>query len=204
MFKRISNHSDQDLIADIQAGGARRQRAVNQLFRQYTGFIFRGIKQYRLQELEAKDAYADAVVVLTDHVISGRFEGRSKVSTYLFQIFSNKCVDQVRRNTTYKSEQEKDWTHEFPDLPDSSKDFLNRLIKLEEFDQVKGLMEQLGERCKELIWAADYWGYKPDEIAEKMNFKTTKSAITAKYKCMERLRKLIQKQKNPRGRTIDI
>ena len=71
-----------------------------------------------IRDSDCSMEYSDAVLTVIEHLTSGRFEGRSELETYLYQIFTNKCVDLIRRNTTKKAQ-----VH----LPEQLTDSLNLL-----------------------------------------------------------------------------
>lgn len=94
----FSRHpGDADLIAGIRAGGAQRQLYENKLYKKYDYFIADGVRKHRLTEDDCFSAYSDAIMTVIENIVSSRFEGRSELKTYLYQIFSNKCVDAIRK-----------------------------------------------------------------------------------------------------------
>lgn len=187
-MKLISKtHSDQSLILDIQAGGIRAERAAAGLFRQYAFFVKKRPAKYALNDEDALDAYSDAYLAVVDHIKSGRFRGESSIKTYLSRIFRNKCVDKARKNATMKV----DWVEEFPDLPDASKDFMRRMISSEEFKGVREKLSKLSENCNKMLMMSAQ-GYSPVEIAEALGLATARSASSQRYKCLEKLKKMMK------------
>lgn len=186
--------SDSEIIGGILEGGVPRERMVQQLFDQYSGWIRNGVKKHRLNEEEVLDAYTDAILGGVDQIISGKFERKSQLSTWLFQIFSNKCVDRIRQKSTHKYKQHQQWTNDLIHLGQEDREIVARLVQDERLAQLSSLIDQLGERCKQLIWDTEYWGYELGEIASKLGLKDARSASTQKYRCMEKLRHLIRKK----------
>ena len=191
--RKRKSDSDAELIKGLRSPGISFEKAATALFAQYQGYVFRMLKKYpALGEEEIHDAYADAIDATIRKVIRQEFdEQKGKLSTLLFQIFSNKCIDRIRHNTNHKAEWEKELAEITPDLPVASQDFLRSVMAEEAFRGVESLMEDLHPPCKELILAFDYWGYRPDEVAGQLGYKNGKTASQAKYKCMEKLRKMI-------------
>lgn len=177
--------TDQEIIEGLRAGGAARQRCEKALYQRHLEFVRLRPRKYQLSQEEARDCYTDAFLVVVDHVISGRFEGRSSLKTYFSKIFRNKCVDAFRKKTT----REVNWVEQFPDLPDASQDFLRELMGQEAVHTLRAKMQQLSARCQELLLLAGQ-GYSPREIAERMGFKTPASASSQRYKCLDRLKQL--------------
>ncbi|MEM7372723.1 MAG: sigma-70 family RNA polymerase sigma factor [Bacteroidota bacterium] len=186
--------SDQDIIQAIRQGGTEKERMARRLFDQYVGWVGQAMKKHRLTEEEALDAYTDSILAGVRQLESGTFEGKSQVHTWLFQIFSNKCVDKIRRKTTHKSKLVQLWTSELPELSDAARNKLQEMIQTETLLQLKHLIHQLGEKCKHLIWDTEYWGIELKELAQKLGLKDARSASTQKYRCMEKLRVLIRKK----------
>lgn len=178
---------DVQLLADIQAGGIARERAATQVYDQHLRFVYRMIKDKGLTEEEARDAYVDAVLAVVEQVAQGKFRGESRLSTYLFQILTFKSIDQLRR----KGARRVDTTDEMPDLADPAQNALERLGLDQEVGQLTGLMGRLGERCRGILLDWAYHGYSMEEIAQRHALKDATSAATQKYKCFQRLKKLL-------------
>ncbi len=187
-MKPISKiHSDEAIILEIRLGGIHGELAKTNLFRQYAYFVRKRPAKYGLTEEDALDAYTDAYLAVIDHIKSGRFRGESSIKTYLSRIFRNKCVDKARRNATMKV----DWVEEFPDLRDESRNFLQTIISREELKGVRKKLALLNEKCREmLLMSAE--GYSPLEIAQKLNLATARSASSQRYKCLEKLKKMMK------------
>lgn len=147
-----------------------------------------------LSQPDILDAYIDAVDAVIKKVLSHEYNDElAKLSTLLYQIFSNKCIDQLRRITNHKNEWRRNLDSITEDLPVKSQDFLQSIMEQDELEDVMEVMDRLGENCKDLILDFDYWGYKPEEVAKRRGYKNGKSASQAKYRCMEELRKMINK-----------
>ncbi|MCU0327239.1 MAG: RNA polymerase subunit sigma-24, partial [Spirosomaceae bacterium] len=97
-FNRKS--ADNELIKGIRAGGTQRRYFENLLYDKYSYLIRDATRKHKIEEEDASMAYSDAILTGIENIASGRFEGRSELKTYIFQIFYNKCVDVIRRNTT--------------------------------------------------------------------------------------------------------
>src|SRR5687767_12196455 len=97
-------HSDNELIVGLQQPEPSRRTYEDSLYLQFRYFIEEGIRKFQLTKEESFSCYSDAVLHVIQNIRSKTFEGRSLLKTYLYQIFHNKCVDQVRKNTTHKGE----------------------------------------------------------------------------------------------------
>lgn len=180
---------DAELIEGIRAGGAQRRLAENQLYKKYVYLIADGVRKHRLTEDDCASAYSDAILTLFDHVANGRFEGRSELKTYLFQIFTYKCVDAIRKKTTNRSSVHDALSLDdtLMQLPDEARSAVQRLIGESDVEQLHRHLRELGEKCRTMILS---WGegYSDDEIAQAMGYNTAAVAKTSRLRCLEKLR----------------
>ncbi|MFD2933306.1 RNA polymerase sigma factor [Spirosoma flavum] len=181
--------SDAELMVGIRAGGTQRRLYENKLYQKYQYLITDGTRKHRLTEDECASAYSDAVLTVLEHINSGRFEGRSELKTYLYQIFTNKCVDEIRKKTTNRSRVH--YTTSLDDslmqLPDEARSVVQHLIAQSDVEKLHQQLRDLGEKCRTMILS---WGegYSDDEIAQAMGYNSSAVAKTSRLRCIEKLR----------------
>ncbi|GAB3506248.1 RNA polymerase sigma factor [Spirosoma knui] len=180
---------DADLMAGIRAGGTQRRLYENKLYEKYDYLIADGTRKHRLSEDECASAYSDAVLTIFEHITTGRFEGRSELKTYLYQIFTNKCVDAIRKKTTNRSSVHDAFSLDdsLMQLPDEAKSAVQRLIAQSDVENLYRHLRELGEKCRAMILS---WGegYSDDEIAAAMGYNTAAVAKTSRLRCLDKLR----------------
>lgn len=184
-----SEFTDQQIIAGIKAGGAQQERFVNYIFDTYQGLVIQATRKHKLTEEGARDAYTDAVIALRRQVLNGNFRGESAVSTYLYRIYQNKCIDAIRKMSRQRVPTE----YEFPDIADPAKDALSHMSVQEEFAAVQRYMDGLGEICKQVLMDCLFWKYDMEEVAKRSGLPSSKIASDRKYKCLQKLRKNMKK-----------
>ena len=187
MLGKKRTYSDQLIIEGIQKGGVEREKFIHYLFDTHQGFLHKVRKKQFLSIEEAQDAYADAVVKLASQISLGKFRGDSKLSTYFYTIFYNKCVDVSRKKASHTSTT----IEEYPELSDPAANILHKMDVADEARQVRGVMDSMGATCKEILLDWAYMGYSMEEIAQRRNLKTADSARSLKYKCLKKLRELL-------------
>jgi RNA polymerase sigma factor (sigma-70 family) len=180
---------DSSIIEAIRTGGPQRRSYENQLYGKYAYLIRDGVRKHRLSQDDCSIAYSDAVLTVIEHLASGRFEGRSELKTYLHQIFSNKCVDLIRRNATkraqvYRPEALDDSLNL---LPDEARSVIQELIQQQDGDLLRQRLDEIGDKCRRILWA---WGegYKDEEIAERLSYQSAAVAKTSRRRCLDKLR----------------
>ncbi len=187
MLGKKRTYTDQSIIEGIKKGGPYREKSINLLFDSNLGFLHTIRKKLFLSPEEAQDAYADAVVKLTSQISLGKFRGESKLSTYFYKIFYNKCVDVSRKKASNAHTK----VEEYPELSDPAANLLHKMDVADEAMQVRKVMEKMGETCKNILLDWAYMGYSMEEIAQRRSLKTAESARSLKYKCLKKLRELL-------------
>lgn len=199
MFLFKKTLKDEDILHGIRAGGTQRRLYENKLYEKYHYLVREAQFKHKISDDDAQSAYSDALLTVIEHILLGRFEARSELKTYLYQIFTNKCVDQIRKNTTNKAAPQQNsigiddtlaW------LPDEAQSVVRKLMVESEVELLRERLRQLGDKCREMILA---WGegYSDEEIAQMMAYNTAAVAKTSRLRCLEKLKEKYQ-------RTLDI
>lgn len=130
------------------------------------------------QEL-AKDIYQQSILIFYENIQSGRLTLlTSQVKTYLFSIGRNKYYEAVR-------EQKKSDDFKPEDIDDES-------LPEELLQKVETNLERLGEPCRSLLVEYYYHKRSMEQLVVMFDYKNADSAKNQKYKCLERLRKLMK------------
>lgn len=184
-----SLYSDESLIKDILAGGIPKRRATDIFYKAHYKYIFEGQKKYELSEDDAITAYLEALTKVVKKVESGSFEGKSKLSTYLYRTFFNCCVDITRLDTSNKYKH--DDLSGILNLADHAQNQLQTLLSNDTLELLKKLMDGIGKKCKDLLIAIEIDGFTTEEVAESLGLKYSSIAQT-KYRCMEKFKVAVQ------------
>lgn len=183
--------SDGDLLEGILMEGAQRRHFENLLYTKYSYLIRDGIRKHQLSEDDCSMVYSDTILSIINNIQAGKFEGRSEFKTYVYQIFTNKCVDLLRKNATNK--QKVNLGSSIEDyiniLPDESRGVIEHLIEQYDTDLLRKRIYELGEKCTKMLlaWAE---GFMDQEIAAQLGYQTAAVVKTSRLRCMERLRTL--------------
>ncbi|MEO0895462.1 MAG: sigma-70 family RNA polymerase sigma factor [Bacteroidota bacterium] len=178
---------EKELMEGLLKSGTEKEQYEQMMFKEYMNIIWKGKHKYNLTEEEAKDAYTDAMLASMKAIRKGSFRGESSLFSYIQSIFFKKCIDQFNRRKTSFDEYEETSMQ----IPDSSQDVLAKLEVRDKFIQLKLHLNQLGERCKELLlYFAE--GYSMEEITSIMGFANARTAASQKYNCKKQLLKLME------------
>ena len=180
---------DTEIINGLLLNNNQRLSYEKALYQQYRYFIQEGCRKHGVSYEDSFSAYSDAVLSLILNVRNARFDGRSSLKTYLFQIFSNKCIDLLRKNTTNKNKanQSVGEPELLSHLSDGARSVIEKLIDRQKTAAIRQYLETIGEKCKEILLLFED-GYTDNEIAERLAYNTAAVAKTTRLRCLEKIK----------------
>lgn len=152
--------------------------------------VFPKVKSYILQnsgdEDQAKDIFQEAFMVAWQKVKTGEFhpQNATAMQGFLFQVSKNKWLDWLR-SSRFKRESSLDAIS--MDVADSEEEMLQE----ERLSILEKAFQKLGESCQELLQQFYYQKVSLEDLAKKFGW-TAQTAKNNKYRCMEKLRKIIK------------
>lgn len=187
----LKSNNDTDIVNGILASGSQVRVFENRLYDKFVYLIREGVWKHKLTEDECSMAYSDTVLTVIENIQKGKFEGRSELKTYVYQIFNNKCVDAIRKNTTNKQQVNRgapidDYLYI---LPDETRGIIETLISRFDASLLQKRIAELGGKCKQMLLA---WGegFMDQEIAAEMGYQSAAVVKTSRLRCLEKLKVL--------------
>jgi RNA polymerase sigma factor (sigma-70 family) len=176
--------TDIEIINLIKKGDPMGLSTAYQVFRKE--FIHWMMRFKKCGEEDAREHYQAAILIVYDNVHAGKLDNLlCSLKTYIFGIGKNLTMQQYResnRQNTLKAEFfVQTYLHEEAETfqTDANLEIISRSFN------------KLGEPCHELL---DQYYFKRKnmiQIASEMGYKNFETAKNQKYKCMERLRKMV-------------
>ena len=152
---------------------------------------FSSVRRYVLAnsgtEEEAKDVYQEAFIIAWRKVQNNSFTENyeNALPAFIFKIAKFKWLDELRRKKIQI----------LKTLPAENEVESEEEISFDETDKWIGVIvekiKQLDERCRNLLTQFYYGGKKIKDLAKEHNW-TEATAKNNKYRCLEKLRKLIK------------
>ena len=163
------------------------------LYKKYYPMALSIVYQNNGTEEEAIDVFQDSIISFYESIRNDVFRGDSSINTYLYSTIRNQWLTKLKRNKRTIN------------LEGDSLEFQNfteeKQISQEEFkSKITYLLNQIGESCKNILINYYYENCSMKEIMQIMGFSTEKSAKSQKYKCMQKLIDLIDK--NPKYKNL--
>jgi len=181
---------DADIAAAIVGKESDRNRALQHLV-QGAGWrlqVIRHVASNSGTEEDGEEVFFDALTIFDRNVREGKFEGRSTMNTYFFQIAKFVWLKRLaKRRPALDPLKLQD---EAPLMEDSVE---KMLISLEHESVFAQVMAQIGERCKR-IFELFHLGHSMAEIAQEVGISDADQAKKEKSRCKKRLLNLLSER----------
>jgi RNA polymerase sigma factor (sigma-70 family) len=170
------------IITAILAGD---QKVFNDLYEYEFPKVVRLIKKNSGDIDSAKDIFQDALVILIEKANRTELDLTCSFNTYLYSICKILWKEQLQRdNKTMQLDDS--YNHLITDII-----FVNNDIIPDIYDEVNNSIEKLGDSCKQLLECYYYKKMSWIDIANTLGYKNAESARNQKYKCLEKIRKMV-------------
>lgn len=153
--------------------------------------VFPRVKSYILlnsgSEDDALDIYQDAIVALCKQIRLKRYDKRHEVAGFLYSVSRNLWINKAKRDSRMSQMPEN------YDFAEENTDYTDYILTKENEKALKTITELLGQKCFDLLKHSIFLKTTTEEIIEKMGFSTANAVKTQKYKCKQKLLKILDK-----------
>lgn len=137
--------------------------AMEDIYRNYSGFIFRTALRITSSEVDAEDVTQEVFIRVFKNL--NNFKFNSAFSTYLYRITINIAINYTRNLNSKKSSNPGFAYHE----PIDNENVAEQLEKKELTEQFFKTLNLLGEEMRECFYLKEVEGMKYEEIASLLN-----------------------------------
>lgn len=178
--------TENQLIEEIRNGN---QKLLAETYHRYRKeFVQWAFKNFNCSTDDSKEIYQITFFIFYDNVLSGKLEHLvSNLKTYLFAIGKHKILENNRRNNRYAFEIK----HDILEIEEDDEEL--RDYKEQQYQQISQGLQKLGDPCKGILELMYYHNGSIKEITERFGFKNADTAKNQKYKCMQRLKRIVEK-----------
>lgn len=179
--------SDRKIIEALQsADDFEMDRAFRMLYKTYFRMALHYVKSNSGGDVDAEDVFQDALVGFYENVRKGNFKGESTIKTYLYAMIRNQWLVKLKKNM-------RNINMEIPEKTLGGMYSMSSENPVDELQfRVSDLLGHISERCREVLKLYYFDNFSMTDIAMKANFDNENSAKTQKYKCMQRLIKILE------------
>lgn len=178
--------TDSELLRLVQSGDP---SGLSFVYEKYRKEYINWIRRFsRCDHDDATEYYQATIVIFYENVMNGKLSQlQSSLKTYLFGIGKNLVLHEHRRSQ--RSTKVKAEFHVQMHLADTQQELLSEENDL---SLVHRCFERIGDPCHKLLQLFYFNEKSMEEISAELGYKNPETAKNQKYKCMERLRKLVE------------
>ena len=141
---------------------------------------------------DAEDVFQEALIIFCKKVRETEFTLTAKLSTYLFSVCRYLWKDELRKRKHYTSD---DVFAADTITADEDVDVSIFLVDERDARLAEKALQDLGDRCRELLLLFYTAGMKLKDIATSMGYSSENTAKNQKYKCLETARNRLRELK---------
>ena len=177
--------TDQEIIQSIRSGN--REDVIRFLYKEFPK-VKALIAKSGGNSIIADEIFNDSLILLLEKVEQPDFVLSSKVTTYLYGINRFLLMNELRR-------QQKHYDLEWSDtLIISESDLEYDYEKEEKLKLMEHVLTKISEKCQKIFQLFYFKKKNMETIARELNFTSTNSAKTQKYKCLQKAYELSMKE----------
>ena len=186
MFKK-KKITDEEFIKKLKIlePESKRKEYETQFFLAYQDLVEKKRRKYRLNQNDALSIYIDVFQIIVAKIRKN--ESIDKLKAYFNRVFSNKCVDFLKKNKTT--------TIELPlHFDETVQEQLSNdgIYDRKDIELVKNMLHQLSSNCQKVLNYLFLRGWDNEEIAEEMGYSNPRSINERRKKCLVKLRTLFK------------
>lgn len=164
------------------------RKVLEEIYRKYRVSFLKWITySHKCSTEQAIDIFQYAILSFYENVLEDVIEEMNDagIKTYLYSIGKNKFLADSRKpsNLTLKELEE---SLIFEDLEESLEEKENQISK------VKVIIETLQNPCADILRLFYFNNLSNDEIAEVLDYKNGNTVRNLKYKCIQRIKRLLE------------
>ncbi len=184
-------YSDKRITEVLKSG---KEEEVNKVFRYlYKTYFQMGVqfmKKNSGDENDAEDVFQEVMIGLYQNVRKDRYRGDSSMKTYLYAMIRNQWLIRLKdKKRSITMDIQENVMKMQPSNPvENAAEELNSKVKV--------LLENLSQRCREILSLYYFDNFSMNEIANLAGYDNENSVKTQKYKCMQRLIAMIEENPN--------
>ncbi|MEY3442082.1 MAG: hypothetical protein RLZZ519_363 [Bacteroidota bacterium] len=176
--------TEQELLQGLRTG---QQEAFQRLYQQHYPMVRYLVIQNSGSTEEADDVFQDGLLVLIDKLRMAEFKLTASLKTYLYSVCRNLWLKRLKDKGKTKLidfETPVDVADEVPE--DTNEPVLQHLHVC---------LETIGDSCRKILERFYYFKMSMEEIAAELGYTNAENVKNQRYKCILRLRKLMEEGK---------
>ncbi len=163
--------------------------ALEEIYRSYRVSFIKWITySHKCTKEQAVDIFQYAILSFYENVLEDTVEeiNDAGIKTYLYSIGKNKLLSDSRRDSRLSFNEELEDNLLLEEIDDQTQDREGKLEK------VRSIIETLQTPCADILKLFYFNNLSNDEIAEVLGYKNGNTVKNLKYKCIQRIKRLLE------------
>ena len=186
-MKAADKYTDAELISAI-SNEKDLNPAILFLYQRYSEATRSFIMSYGGSEQDADDVFQETVVAFIDSVKKGKYREEASIKTFLASVAKHVWFNELKKKEragfrekqfeSTRDQQQQDVSHQIGDL--------------EQRQQLRDMVQQLGEPCQKILLLFYYENLSMKEITDHLPYENEQVVRNKKYKCLQQLTGMIK------------
>lgn len=178
--------TDQELLQWLRLG---RQEAYQRLYQLHYPMVRFLVIQNSGSTEEADDVFQDGLMVLLNKVRNGEFQLTASLKTFIYAVCRNIWLKRLKEKGKTKLI-DFEQPIELPTEEEQPVEDNDVIVQ-----QLRVCLEAIGDSCRKILERFYYFRMSMEEIAAELGYTNADNVKNQKYKCILRLRKLMEEKK---------
>ncbi len=179
---KMAAFNDAELL-DMLAGSD--SAAFSYLYKAHFNMIRNLVEKNSGTYDDASDIFQETLIIIFEKVRDKKLHISCSLKTFIYSIARNQWLKKL--NSRKKNVQLKNF-EDFIRVEESETEFKQEV-------DLKNLFAEIGEACRKLLILFYYKKRSMEEISLELNYSNSDTAKNQKYKCIQRLKKLVAEKK---------
>jgi RNA polymerase sigma factor (sigma-70 family) len=195
---REKGRTDDEMLLDRVRKGE--NEAVALLYKRHYPVVYHYVINNHGDEDDATEIYQQAFIILYEKLRDPAFSLQSATGTFLYAVARNLWLASLKERRRFGGEA----SGILVQSDDHDEQRIQELVARErDYATMETSLELLGEPCRSLLKAFYHEMMSMEQIAETMGYTNADNAKNQKYKCLQRLKRLFEKQSASQTDEID-
>lgn len=183
--------TDRELVNAFYNGN---EQAFAELLTRHKSRVFTAIFMFTKDRYVAEDIFQETFIKAVSKIKAGLYNEEDKFLPWVQRIAHNLCIDNYRRSKRMPKITTQEGFDIFSVLPLTEKDAQSKIIKSEEHQQVRHLLDKLPAEQKEVVILRHYADLSFKEIADLTGVSINTALGRMRYALINMRRMLVEKK----------
>ena len=174
------NYSDIELVEKLSNADS---NAFGFLYKRYFQMVKNLVEKNSGTSDDASDLFQEVVIIIYEKLRDGKFNLSCSMKTFIYSIARNQWLKKLKikkRQVSFSNFEDYIILEEEPEnLP---------------LGDIQLWLKEIGEACRKLLIHFYYLKKSMNEICSELDYSNADSAKNQKYKCMQRLKKMVNEK----------